>query len=137
MTDTEYDAEHRLAVLTSWGLFGSFSLGVVLTGFRADQIAIIGAGYLLLAAGFISHLVINRIYAMPFRAGEIATAISLFGVAALSLIANWAFDPGFSETDVQGGILGLAVVLFGFITYLATRFGLRGAFSMYHIDRES
>lgn len=137
MTDADRDAEHRLAVLTAWGLFGGFSLAVALTGFRADDLLVIGTGYLLLVAGFVAHLVINRIYHVDFRPGEVVAAITLFGIAALAFMVNWAFEPGFSRTDVIGGILGLAVAAGCFITYLATRYGLKGAFSMFHMPRDS
>jgi hypothetical protein len=137
MTDADADSEHRLAVLTSWAMFGSFSLGTAISGFRADQVLIICAGYLLLVAGFVSHIVINRIYLTDFRAGEIATAIAAFGVAVLSFMVNWAFDPGFSQTAVLGGILGVVVVIGCFVAYLATRYGMKGAFSMFHIHRDS
>lgn len=135
MTEADYDAEHRLAVLTSWALFGSLSLGLVATAFRADSLIVAGAGYAILVGGFISHLVINRIYARDFRPGEIATAITLFGVAALAFLANWAFDASFSAQDVVIGIAGLALVAAGFVIYLTTRHGLTGAFSMFHPDR--
>jgi hypothetical protein len=133
MTDVESDAEHRLAVLTSWGLFGAFGIGVVLTGFKVDEILITATGYAMIVAGFISHLIINRIYRMHFRAGEIAAAITLFGVSSLAFMAHWGFTADFSETDMWGGLLGLVVVLLTFLIYLATRFGLKGAFSMFHI----
>ncbi|KAB2874821.1 MAG: hypothetical protein F9K43_03720 [Bauldia sp.] len=136
-TNADNDAEHRLAVLTNWGLFGPFSLAFMASGFRADQFLIASAGYALLVAGFVSHLIINRIYRSEFRLGEIATAVTLFGVAILSFMASWAFAPGFSETDVLIGIVGLVVVIACFFAYLATRHGISGAFSMFHTHRES
>jgi hypothetical protein len=135
MIEADYDAEHRLAVLTSWALFGSIGLGLVATGFRAESLMVAGAGYAVLIAGFVSHLVINRIYLRDFRPGEIATAITLFGVAALSFLASWAFSPGFSARDVEIGILGLGLIAAGFVVYLTARHGLTGAFSMFHPDR--
>lgn len=137
MSEAETDAEQRLAVLTSWGLFGAFSLALVATGFRADSLAVSASGYLVLVAGFVSHLIINRIYGMGFRSGEIAAGISLFGVAALTFMAFWAFDPAFTVDDVASGTLGLVVAAGCFIVYLATRYGLKGAFSMFHIHRDS
>lgn len=137
MTDADADSEHRLAVLTSWAIFGSFSLGITLSGFRADQLLIICAGYLLLVAGFVSHIVINRIYRMDFRSGEIATAIAAFGVAVLSFMASWALDSGFSQTAVLGAVIGGVVVIGCFVAYLATRYGMKGAFSMFHTHRDS
>ncbi len=135
MSEAETDAEQRLAVLTSWGLFGAFSLALVATGFRADHILVAAAGYLVLVAGFVSHLIINRIYGMGFRSGEIAAGISLFGLAAFSFLVFWAFDPAFTLSNALSGLLGLAVAAACFVVYLATRFGLKGAFSMFHIHR--
>lgn len=135
MTKADYDAEHRLAVLTNWALLGSISLGLVATAFRAESLFVAGAGYAVLIAGFVSHLVINRIYERDFRPGEIATGITLFGVAALAFLANWAFSPAFSPRDVEIGIVGLALVAAGFVVYLTARHGLTGAFSMFHPDR--
>lgn len=136
MSEAETDAEQRLAVLTSWGLFGAFSLAIVATGFRADDILVSAAGYLVLVAGFVSHLIINRIYDIGFRSGEIAAGISAFGLAAVSFMAFWAFDPNFTTQDMLSGLLGLAVAAACFVVYLATRFGLKGAFSMFHIHRD-
>lgn len=135
MSEAETDAEQRLAVLTSWGLFGAFSLALVATGFRAEEVLVSAAGYLLLIAGFISHLIINRIYGMGFRSGEIAAGISGFGIAAFSFMAFWALDPAFTMDDMLSGLLGLAAAAACFVVYLATRFGLKGAFSMFHIHR--
>ncbi len=135
MTETDYDAEHRLAVLTSWALCGSLGLGLVATAFRAESLVVAGAGYAVLIAGFVSHLVINRIYVRDFRPGEIVTAIGLFGVAALTFLASWALIPGFSARDVEIGVLGLGLVAAGFVVYLTARHGLTGAFSMFHSDR--
>lgn len=135
-TNADNDAEHRLAVLTSWALFGSFSLAFIASGFRADRFLIACAGYALVVAGFVSHIIINRVYRAEFRLGEIATAVTLFGVAILSFMASWLFEPGFSETDVLVGIVGLVVVIACFFAYLATRHGVSGAFSMFHTHRE-
>lgn len=137
MTEADEDAEHRLAVLTSWALFGPLSLGVVATAFRGDSVVAAAAGYALLVAGFIAHLVINRIYAGDFRPGEIATAVCLFGVAILAFLASWAFDPAFSRRDIEIGIIGLALISAGFVIYLTTRHGLSGAFSMFHAHRDA
>jgi hypothetical protein len=135
MSEAEDDAEHRLAVLTNWALFAPLSLGTVATAFRADSVVMAGAGYAMLVAGAISHLVINRIYRRDFRPGEVATAISLFGVAVLAFLAAWIFPPGLTPIGVAIGLGGLAVVVVGFVVYLVARHGMTGAFSMFHPER--
>ena len=136
MTKADNDAEHRLAVLTSWALFGAFGIAIVASGFRQDQFLLSSAGYAVLIAGFIAHIIINRIYLSDFRVGEIATAITLFGVATLAFMGNWALAPDFSEADVESGLLGLVLVVVCFIVFIAIRHGFRGAFSMFHIHRD-
>ena len=137
MTEADDDAEHRLAVLTSWALFGPLSLGMVATAFRADSLAVAAGGYGVLILGAISHIVINRIYRRDFRPGEIVTAVSLFGVAVLAFLAVWVFPPGFTPSGVAIGLAGLGMVVVGFVIYLVTRHGLTSAFSMFHAERDT
>lgn len=129
------DAEHRLAVLTNWGFWGSFAIATVASGFATDNVLVSLAGYAMLAAGFVSHVIVNWVWHASFRNGEIAAAFGLFGVAVVTFLASWLLEPGFSRADVYSGLLGLVLVLAGFLAYLTTRFGLRGSFSMFHIQR--
>jgi hypothetical protein len=135
MARAEEDAEHRLAVLTTWGFFGGFAVAMVATGFSADSVAAAAAGYALIAAGFVAHLIVNWVYKAGFRNGEITAAFGLFGVAVAVFMASWLFNPDFSRADVYSGLLGLSTVVVGFLAYLTTRYGLRGSFSMFHIQR--
>ncbi len=137
MTEADNDAEHRLAVLTSWGLFGPLSLGMVATAFRADSLAVAAGGYGILLAGAISHIVINRIYRRDFRPGEVVAAISLFGVAVIAFLAAWVLPPGLTPGGVVIGLAGLGLVVAGFVIYLVTRHGLTSAFSMFHSERDT
>jgi hypothetical protein len=129
---TDKDMENRLAVLTNWGLWGSFGIGFVLSGFRSHAYPVGLFGFGLLAAGFVCHLIINRIYGVDFREGEIATAFGLSGIAILGFVASWIFDPAFTRADVMLGLTGCIAAVAGVFAYVATRFGLRGSFSMFH-----
>lgn len=133
---TEQDTEQKLAVHTSWGLFGAFGIGFVLSGFEADLYALAVLGFATLIVGFIAHLIINRIYGADFRQGEIATAFALFGVSALTFIADWLLDSSFSEADLVSGFTGFAVIILAAFAYVATRHGLKDAFSMFHVKRQ-
>jgi hypothetical protein len=135
MTRVEEDAEHRLAVLTGWMFFGGLAVAMIASGFSADSVPAAAAGYALMAAGFVAHLVVNWVYRAGFRNGEIAAAFGLFGTAVAVFMASWLFNPEFSRADVASGLLGLATVVLGFLAYLTTRYGLRGSFSMFHIQR--
>lgn len=131
----EQDLEHRVAVLTNWGFWGVLGAGFVLSGFEMDFYFLALFGFALLVAGFVAHLIVNRIYAAGFRTGEVAAGFGIFGVAVLAFIVSWLLDPTFSDVDVLSGITGIVVVIGSFLVYVATRFGLKGSFSMFHTDR--
>ncbi len=132
----DQDMENRLAVLTSWGLLGPFGIGFVLSGFRSGIYAVGLFGFGLLVIGFVSHLIINRIYGVDFRNGEIASAFGLFGVATLGFVATWVFDPAFGRNAVLLGLTGCSLAVAGVFAYVATRYGLRGSFSMFHTAKQ-
>lgn len=136
MANAEQMMEYRLAVYTSWGLWGAFGGGFVLSGFAADAYLVALSGFALLGAGFVSHLIINRLYGRSFEDGQVALAFAIFGAAVLAFIFSWLLDPAFSSEDLLIGLSGTALVIVGFLAYVANRFGLKGAFSMFHIHRE-
>jgi hypothetical protein len=131
----EASVESRIAVLTNWGFLGVFGVGFVLSGFRSDSYVLGLLGFALLAAAFVTHLIINRIYAIEFAQGEIAAALAIFGLALLGFVASWLFTPDFDPTQVGLGLTGSALAVAGCFAYLVTRHGLKGSFSMFHIKR--
>ena len=133
----EASVESRIAVLTNWGFLGSFGVGFVLSGFRSDSYLLGLLGFALLAAAFVAHLLINRIYAIEFAEGEIATAFAIFGLALLGFVASWLFTPNFDRTQVGLGLTGAALAVAGCFAYVVTRHGLKGSFSMFHIKRSN
>lgn len=120
------ETEKRLAVVTNWGLFGSFGLGSLLSGFHSDSLLVGLLGFVTLIGGFIAHVVINRIYGGDFRTGEIVVALVAFGIAVLGFLIGWLFDPGFSGTDVRLGLIGFSALIVCFLVYLVTKHGIRG-----------
>jgi DMSO/TMAO reductase YedYZ heme-binding membrane subunit len=131
----EASVESRIAVLTNWGFLGAFGVGFVLSGFRSDSYLLGLLGFALLAAAFVAHLIINRIYAIEFAEGEIAAAFAIFGLALLGFVASWLFTPNFDRTQVELGLTGSALAVVGCFAYVVTRHGLKGSFSMFHIKR--
>jgi hypothetical protein len=124
--------ERRLAVTTLWGLFGSFALGFVLTGFSSRSLMWGVAGFALLIAGLIAHVIVNQIYRTSFSSGETVLGFLLFAVALVIFLSAWIFDRSFGEENGLIGLAGFAAIIAFFIAYLVIRFGLRGAFSMFH-----
>ena len=73
--DTIQLVEKRLAVVTNWGFFASFGMGFVLSGFSGAQWWVGMLGYALLVAGFVGHVIINRVFDTGFSGGEIALGL--------------------------------------------------------------
>lgn len=134
-TDAGFD--HRVAVLTNWGFWGSFGVAVLVSGFSEDAYLLGLAGLALFAAGFVGHVIINHVWRTGFRDGEVATAMIAFGIAVLGFVLTWIAEPGMSRPRVYLALTGVALAVGGLFIYLASRFGLRGAFSMFHTDRRA
>jgi hypothetical protein len=124
--------ERQLAVMTCWGLAGPFALGFILTGFNDDSIAAGLMGFGVVVAGLVAHVIVGQMYRTGFMSGEIVLGFVVFGVALLSFLAAWIVDRHFSEADIIIGLAGFAAIIAVFIAYVVIKFGLRGAFSMFH-----
>ena len=80
--------ERRLAVMTHWGLAGSFGMAFLLSGFNASDWTCGLLGYALLIGGFVGHVLINHYFDSGFNAGEVALGLILFGLFALKIYNN-------------------------------------------------
>lgn len=125
-------SERDLLVFAIWAVLGFAGLCFLLEGFSRDAYLVSLAGIAAIVAGFAAHIVINAIFATGFRPGEAALGIGTFGVIALAFIGGWAMG-GLSMSDYWSGLTLFAVLALGMPIYLSTRYGLRGAFSRFHI----
>ncbi|MAS05132.1 MAG: hypothetical protein CL534_10660 [Ahrensia sp.] len=124
--------ERDLLVFSIWAVFGFGGLAFVLEGFSRDAYLVSLAGIGAIVAGFISHIIVNAVFDASFKAGESALGIGVFGVLALVFIIGWA-SGDLSQDDYWSGLTLFAVLGFGLPLYLSTRYGLRGAFSRFHL----
>jgi hypothetical protein len=124
--------ERRLAVVTSWSLFGGFGLALIQSGMAHAAIPIGLAGCALLVAGFVAQVIVNAVYGGGFTAGEVAFGFAVFGVAVVGFVASWILDPAYGAAQVTIGLTGIAAMIVAFLVYLVTRYGLKGSFSMFH-----
>jgi hypothetical protein len=122
--------EHRLAVMTVWALFGSFGIGLILSGFAEASPAAGLCGYATLIAGFVAHIVINRIYGTGFTQPQVALGLGVFTVGALCYIASVLFNPGFGEIEVATGLVGFIALAAAFVVYIIINYGVRGSYAM-------
>lgn len=129
---TVRETEKRLAVVTSWGLFGSFGLSFVLSGFADGQIAIGLLGFAIFVLGFIAHVIINQLYGTGFSRGEIVVGFLIFGISLLTFVGGWILNPDVDNGAVLVGLAGFGAIITCFVVYLVSKFGLKGSFSMFH-----
>ncbi len=125
--------EHRLAIMTNWALFAGFGICFVLSGFSHDDPSIGLFGFALFVAGFVAHIIINRIFNVGFSNSQVALGLAAFVVGALSFIASCLFNPRFGQTDVFVGLSGLSAIMGCFVIYVLINYGVRGSYVM--IDR--
>lgn len=124
--------ERDLLVFSIWAVLGFGGLAFLLEGFSRDSYMISLAGTGAIVAAFVAHIVVNGIFATGFRPGEAALGITAFGALAITFIGGWAVG-GLSPADYWSGLTLFAVLAFGLPAYLSTRYGLRGAFSRFHV----
>ena len=126
--------ERDLLVFAIWSVSGVAGLAFLIEGFANDSYYIALVGIAIVVAGFIAHMIVNAVLRTSFGAGETVLGIGVFGILALSFIAGWARG-ALSEQDYWSGLTFFAVIGTGLPIYLATRHGMRGAFSHFHIGR--
>ncbi|MBU0584122.1 MAG: hypothetical protein KKB66_16520 [Alphaproteobacteria bacterium] len=123
--------ERDLLVFSIWAVLGLLGLGFLLEGLTRDAYPLALIGILLVVAGFVAHIIVNQIFGKGFRRGETALGIGAFGALALVFIAAWTAGE-LSMADYASGLTLFGVLVAGLVAYLATRHGLRGAFSQFH-----
>jgi hypothetical protein len=121
---------HRLAVMTGWAFFASFGVCLILSGFAEDSLIAGLAGYATVIAGFIAHIIVNRIYGAGFTQPQIALGLGSFTVGVLCYIASVLFNPTFGEIDVATGLVGFSALAAAFVIYIIINYGVRGSYQM-------
>ncbi|MDD5323718.1 MAG: hypothetical protein PHR71_00140 [Polaromonas sp.] len=104
----------------------------MLSGFSRAQWSFGLLGYAMLVAGFIGHVIINRVFDTGFTGGEIAFGLVAFGISAISFIGSWLFDPSFGSVNLGIGLTGFAAITACLVGYLVIKYGLRGSYLMIH-----
>lgn len=124
--------ERGIMVFAIWACLGFLGLGIVLEGFARDLWALSATGVAVIVLAFAAHIVVNGVFDTGFTHGETVLGIGSYGLLGLVFIAGTLFGD-LSMADLYSGLTLFGVLAAGFLTYLATRHGLRGAFSRFHI----
>jgi hypothetical protein len=128
--------ERSILIFAIWAVLGFLGLGFVLEGMVRESFIACGIGLVLILAAFAAHIVVNFVFRQGFTRGEAALGIGVYGLLALVFVLAWA-SGRLGPAGYAAGLAMFGVVGVGFIVYLATRHGLRGAFSQFHIGSPS
>jgi hypothetical protein len=124
--------DRGILVFGIWAVLGFLGLGIVLEGFKLDVWAISAGGIATVMVAFIAHMIVNAIFDTGFTRGETALGIGAYGLLGFVFILGVASGT-MSKTDYYSGLTFFGALAAGFLAYLATRHGLRGAFSRFHV----
>jgi len=80
----------------------------------------------------VAHIIVNGVWDTGFTQGESVLGIGAYGLLGFVFIAAALFGD-LSMADLYSGLTLFGLLAVGFLAYLATRHGLRGAFSRFHI----
>lgn len=128
---TRPSAERTVLVFCIWASLGFLGAAGLVEGFARDSVAVSLLGLVGLCAAFIAHIVTNAVFGRGFGAGEAALGIGGFGLFAALFVAAWIAGD-LSSSDYLSGLAAFGALAVGFLIYLSTRYGLRGAFSRFH-----
>lgn len=132
MSQTDARIERSILIFAIWAVLGLFGLCVFLEGMRADWWALSAAGVFSIVLAFVAHIVVNGVFDTGFTQGEAALGIGAYGVLGLIFVVS-AAGGDMTMADYYSGLTLFGVLAAGFLAYLFTRHGLRGAFSRFHI----
>lgn len=124
--------ERSVLIFTIWAVLGFLGLGIFLEGMKDDVWALSAAGVAVIVLAFSAHIVVNGVFDTGFSQGEAALGIGAYGVLGLIFVVA-AAGGTMTMTDYYSGLTLFGVLAAGFLAYLSTRHGLRGAFSRFHI----
>jgi hypothetical protein len=133
---TATSAERTVLVFCIWASLGFLGAAGLLEGFSRDSLPIALVGLFGICAAFIAHIVVNALFGQGFTRGEVALGIGGFGLLAALFVAAWVAGD-LSTADYLSGLAAFAALAVGFLVYLSARYGLRGAFSRFHLPAAS
>jgi hypothetical protein len=122
--------ERTIIVFCNWAVFGFIGLGLLLDGLARDNYLFGFAGVVGIVAGFVGHMVINRVFGLVFTKGETALGLVVFSTSVITFVLSWLIV-GHSNIDFYIGLTLFATVVTGFFVYVSTRYGIRGAFTRF------
>jgi hypothetical protein len=131
MTTASPNVERSILIFAIWAVLGFLGLGIFLEGLERDLWILSASGVAVIVLAFLSHIVVNGIFDTGFTPGETALGIGAYGLLGLVFVVA-AIGGTMTMTDYYSGLTLFGTLAAGFLAYLFTRHGLRGAFSRFH-----
>ena len=98
----------------------------------------IAAGFAVIHAAFVGHIIVNAVLGTSFTTGETALGMAAFAAALVVLLVSALFgSPGTDARVFLPVGLGLASLVVAVVLYLVIAFGPRGAFRRFDIIRDN
>lgn len=124
--------ERSILIFSIWAVLGFFGLGLFLEGMKTDAWALAATGVGVITLAFIAHIIVNGVFDTGFSQGEAVLGIGAYGVLGLVFVVS-AASGTMTMADYYACLTLFGVLATGFLAYLSTRHGMRGAFSRFHI----
>lgn len=128
--------ERSILVFTIWASLGFLGLGIFLEGMARNLWALSTVGVGVIVATLVAHIIVNAMFKTGMSRGEATLGIGLYGFLGLVFIVS-TLAGGMTPADYYAGLTLFGALAVGFLVYLVTRHGLRGAFSHFHNHPEA
>ncbi len=129
--DPDQYVERGIAVFSNWGVFGAVAVGFLIEGISREAYPLALIGVAATVSGFIGHLLVNAYFGRSFSRGEAGLGLATLGAVVLIFTISW-LGGGLADATVWTGLTLIAALVVTGVIYLATRFGVKGAFSQFH-----
>lgn len=128
--------ERHALVLSFWLALGFAGSILVQLGFRRSDALVTLAGFAVLIAGFIGHIIINKYYETSFTERETALGLLMYSVSLLGFLLLGVFSDAFTRTNFISGAAGFVAIFATVIFFMISRYGLRQAFNFFDVIRK-
>ncbi len=129
--DADRYVEHGIAVFANWGVFGAVAVGFLVEGISRETYPLALIGVAATIGGFIGHLIVNAYFGRSFSRPEAGLGLATLAAVVLIFTISWLGNR-LADTTVWTGLTLIVALVATGVVYLATRFGLKGAFSQFH-----
>jgi hypothetical protein len=132
--DIEMLDRHALA-MTIWLTAGVMAATLYHFGAGRGGWPFIAAAFLVVAAGFAGHVIVNAVAQRGFSARELALGLILYATTLIAFGVATLASPGFAARNFLPTSVGFMGLLAAFVFYMIARSGARQAFEAFDTIR--